>query len=139
MQAGEKQEEKQQDEEKKKLFVAIDGNRVPDGIGSSSDGDGGGGGGGGGGDGSVSVTAEALVKGDGRVFSIAAASILAKVTRDRIMVEHDAEFPEYGFKDHKGYGVKKHLEAIRRLGPTPIHRKSFQPVKGLLGWERQAD
>ena len=98
MQAGEKQEEKQQDEEKKKLFVAIDGNRVPDGIGSSSDGDGGGGGGGGGGDGSVSVTAEALVKGDGRVFSIAAASILAKVTRDRIMVEHDAEFSECGFK-----------------------------------------
>ena len=89
MQAGEKQGEKQQDEEKKKLFVAIDGNRVPDGIGSSSDGDG---------DGSVSVTAEALVKGDGRVFSVAAASILAKLTRDQIMVEHDAEFSECGFK-----------------------------------------
>ena len=85
--------EKQQDEEKKKLFVAIDGNRVPDGIGSSSDG-----GGGGGDDGGVSVTAEVLVKGDGRVFSVAAASILAKLTRDQIMVEHDAEFSECGLK-----------------------------------------
>jgi hypothetical protein len=70
------------------------------------------------------------------VFSIAAASILAKVTRDRIMLEYDAEFPEYGFKDHKGYGVAKHVAAIHRCGASRIHRKSFQPVKGILGWER---
>ena len=55
-----------------------------------------------------------------------------------MMLEYDMQYPGYGFKDHKGYGVAKHVAAIHRLGPTPIHRKSFQPVKGILGWERPA-
>jgi len=70
----------------------------------------------------------ALVKGDSRSYSIAAASILAKVTRDRIMVEHDRRWPGYGFAVHKGYPTAAHQEALRRLGPCPIHRRSFAPV-----------
>jgi ribonuclease HII len=70
-----------------------------------------------------------LVKGDARSYSIAAASILAKVTRDRLMVRYDAEFPDYGFAIHKGYPTPAHLEALKRLGPTPIHRRSFAPLK----------
>ncbi len=69
-----------------------------------------------------------LVKGDARSLSIAAASILAKVTRDHIMQELDAQFPEYGFAKHSGYGTKLHLEAIRSHGITPHHRRSFGPV-----------
>jgi ribonuclease HII len=72
----------------------------------------------------------ALVKGDARSYSIAAASIVAKVTRDRQMVRLDAEYPGYGFAEHKGYGTKAHLDALRRLGPTPFHRRSFAPLKG---------
>ena len=68
-----------------------------------------------------------IVKGDRRSQSIAAASIIAKVTRDRLMVAYDAEFPGYGFAKHKGYGTAEHLDAIRRLGPCPIHRRSFAP------------
>lgn len=69
-----------------------------------------------------------IVKGDQRSQSIAAASIIAKVTRDRMMVTLDEEFPEYGFAKHKGYGTKAHLEAIAEFGPCPAHRKSFAPI-----------
>lgn len=68
---------------------------------------------------------ETVVKGDGRSASIAAASILAKVSRDRYMEEMDARYPGYGFARHKGYPTKAHYEALRRLGPCPIHRRTF--------------
>lgn len=68
---------------------------------------------------------ETVVKGDGRSASIAAASILAKVSRDRYMKEMDARYPGYGFARHKGYPTKAHYEALRRLGPCPIHRRTF--------------
>ena len=70
----------------------------------------------------------ALVKGDGRCLSIAAASIIAKVTRDRLMISLDAEFPGYGFASNKGYGAPIHLKALSELGPTAIHRLTFKPV-----------
>ena len=66
-----------------------------------------------------------VIKGDAKCISIAAASILAKVTRDRIMEEMDEKYPEYGFAKHKGYGTKEHMDAIREFGPCPIHRRSF--------------
>lgn len=66
-----------------------------------------------------------IIKGDAKSLSIAAASIIAKVTRDRLMVQYDEILPGYGFAKHKGYGSAEHIEAIRRLGPTPIHRQSF--------------
>ncbi|NKB23295.1 MAG: ribonuclease HII [Kiritimatiellae bacterium] len=69
-----------------------------------------------------------IVKGDSKSLSIAAASIIAKVTRDRIMIELDKEYPNYGFARHKGYGTKMHLEALDRYGPISHHRKSFRPV-----------
>ncbi|NLX24649.1 MAG: ribonuclease HII [Lentisphaerae bacterium] len=72
-----------------------------------------------------------IVKGDALSISISAASIIAKVTRDRIMVELDAQYPQYGFADHKGYGTKQHLDALKKHGATPIHRKSFRPVAEL--------
>lgn len=71
----------------------------------------------------------AIVKGDARSYSIAAASVLAKVTRDRLMLEYHAQFPAYGFDGHKGYGTAKHLAAIARHGACPIHRRSFAPLK----------
>lgn len=71
----------------------------------------------------------ALVGGDGLSLSIAAASVIAKVTRDRLMVEFDARFPEYGFARHKGYGTPQHLAALKKHGPTPIHRRTFLPVR----------
>ena len=71
---------------------------------------------------------QAVVQGDGRSVSIAAASVLAKVHRDQMLVELDAVYPGYGLARHKGYCVAEHLEALRRLGPTPLHRKSFSPV-----------
>lgn len=71
----------------------------------------------------------ALVKGDSRSFSIAAASILAKVTRDRLMLEYDRQFPAYGFAEHKGYGTARHLAALEKHGPCAIHRRSFAPLK----------
>lgn len=71
----------------------------------------------------------ALVKGDSLSYSIAAASVLAKVTRDRVMREADARWPGYGFAVHKGYPTPEHLEAIARLGPSPIHRLSFAPLR----------
>jgi ribonuclease HII len=70
----------------------------------------------------------ALVEGDSLSLSIAAASIIAKVTRDRLMAELDAQHPQYGFARHKGYGVRDHLEALRKHGPCPTHRRTFQPV-----------
>jgi ribonuclease HII len=75
------------------------------------------------------VPQTAIVKGDARSYSIAAASVLAKVTRDRLMLGFHEQFPEYGFAEHKGYGTAKHLAAIRRFGACPIHRKSFAPLK----------
>ncbi len=69
-----------------------------------------------------------IIKGDARSQSIAAASIVAKVTRDRVMHELDHQYPGYGFGEHKGYGTAAHLEALRRLGPCPAHRRSFSPV-----------
>lgn len=71
----------------------------------------------------------ALVKGDSLSYSIAAASIIAKVTRDRLMEEADREFPGYGFAGHKGYPTRQHLKALAELGPAPIHRRSFAPLK----------
>lgn len=70
-----------------------------------------------------------LVKGDQKSISIAAGSILAKVTRDRIMKEYDAVYPQYGFARHKGYPTRQHMEAIEQYGITPIHRRSFRPVR----------
>lgn len=73
----------------------------------------------------VSIPQVPIIKGDAKSVSIAAASIIAKVTRDRLMVQYDKILPGYGFARHKGYGSKDHIEAIRRLGPTPIHRRTF--------------
>jgi ribonuclease HII len=73
---------------------------------------------------------KSIVKGDAQSLSIAAASIIAKVTRDRLMVELDTQFPQYGFAQHKGYGTSVHLAAISRHGPCPHHRKTFRPVSG---------
>lgn len=76
--------------------------------------------------------AETVTGGDGRSLSIAAASIIAKVTRDRIMTAHEQRYPGYGFARHKGYGTALHHDALRRLGPCPIHRLSFAPVAALV-------
>lgn len=70
-----------------------------------------------------------IVKGDAKSYSIAAASVLAKVTRDRLMAEYHERWPVYGFADHKGYGTAHHLAAIAEHGPCPIHRRSFAPLK----------
>jgi ribonuclease HII len=72
-----------------------------------------------------------VIKGDRLCLSIAAASILAKVVRDELMVKLDLDYPGYGFAKHKGYGSAGHLEALHRLGPCPVHRKSFKPVREL--------
>jgi ribonuclease HII len=72
------------------------------------------------------------VGGDGRSLSIAAASIIAKVTRDRMMVELDALYPGYQFARHKGYGTKIHMESLFKLGPSPAHRRSFRPVREAM-------
>lgn len=87
--------------------VLIDGNRVPD----------------------LSIPARAIVQGDAKVQVISAASILAKVSRDREADEMEKCYPGYGFCRHKGYGTPEHLEALARLGPTPVHRQSFAPVR----------
>lgn len=73
-----------------------------------------------------------IIKGDARSFSIAAASIIAKVTRDRLMNELDVVYPEYGFAQHKGYGTRDHMEAIERIGPCEAHRMSFAPMSKAL-------
>ena len=73
-----------------------------------------------------------IIKGDGKSVSIAAASILAKVYRDEIMLKYSKQFPEYGFQTNSGYGTKEHLSALKNYGITPIHRKSFKPVHNIL-------
>ena len=73
----------------------------------------------------VEIPQVPIIKGDAKSVSIAAASILAKVTRDHMMIEYDTLFPEYGFAKHKGYGTAAHIAALKEFGPTPIHRKSF--------------
>lgn len=78
------------------------------------------------------VNVEAIAKGDAKSFNIACASILAKVTRDDLMIELDKKYPEYGFKKHKGYGTKQHLEALEKYGAIPhIHRQTYAPVSNL--------
>jgi ribonuclease HII len=95
-------------------YVAVDGNRVPQ----------------------WEYSAEAVVKGDSRVEVISAASIIAKVVRDAEMAEMHIKYPGYGFDSNKGYGTAQHLEALERLGPTPIHRRSFAPVRKELGLDQ---
>ena len=73
----------------------------------------------------VTLPQVSIIKGDAKSASIGAASIIAKVTRDRMMMEYDSIFPEYGFAANKGYGTAVHIEALKKLGPTPIHRRSF--------------
>lgn len=90
--------------------VYVDGNRLPE----------------------LSHPAEAIIKGDSLIESISAASIIAKVHRDRMMIELDAEYPQYGFKSHKGYPTKAHFEAIREHGILPMYRKSFRPVAEIV-------
>jgi len=80
----------------------------------------------------MDIPQEAIVDGDAKIFSIAAASIIAKVTRDYLMQEIDKKYPQYAFSKHKGYGTKLHLEKLKEFGPSPIHRRSFKPVKELL-------
>jgi len=88
-------------------MALIDGNKLPD----------------------LPCEAQAIVKGDSRSLSIAAASIVAKVTRDRLMVEAESRYPGYGLAGHKGYPTKAHMEAVKQIGPSPIHRFSFKPVR----------
>jgi ribonuclease HII len=90
--------------------VVVDGNRLP----------------------SWSYSSESIIKGDVNVPSISAASIIAKVYRDEEMFVLNQTYPGYGFDAHKGYGTKKHMEAIKKLGPSPIHRKSFEPIKSMF-------
>jgi len=92
-------------------FALIDGNRVPEGL---------------------PCAAQAVVKGDGKSLSIAAASIVAKVTRDRMMAELDRTYPGYGWTANAGYGTKAHQEGLNTLGVTPEHRKSFAPIRKIL-------
>src|SRR6202167_718043 len=80
------------------------------------------------------IEQKALIHGDARAVSIAAASILAKVERDRRMAEFDEMYPQYGLAQHKGYGTPEHLEALKRHGPTPLHRFSYAPVREARCW-----
>lgn len=80
-----------------------------------------------------------IVGGDGKVYAIAAASIIAKVHRDGLMRRIDERYPGYGFARHVGYATAAHLEALRRLGPCPVHRRSYAPVRALLGPSPRAD
>ena len=73
-----------------------------------------------------------LIKGDAKSASIAAASIIAKVSRDRLMDEYDSQYPEYGFASNKGYGTAEHVAAIKKYGPCPIHRVSFEPIRSIM-------
>ena len=101
--------------ELKPNYVVVDGNRLPQ----------------------WEYASEAVVKGDGRVDVISAASIIAKVVRDAEMLALDSHYPGYGFAANKGYGTPQHLEALQRLGPTPIHRRSFAPVSNELTAEQK--
>lgn len=93
-------------------FALIDGNRAPK---------------------NIKIPCETIVKGDSKSMSVAAASVLAKVTRDRLMLHYDITYPRYDFKKHKGYGTKEHTELIKKYGPCEIHRLSF--LKNILGQE----
>lgn len=93
----------------KPLVALVDGNRAP----------------------RLACTVQTIIEGDALCASIAAASIIAKVTRDRLMVALDADCPGYGFASHKGYGTPQHQSALERLGPSPHHRRSFAPVRAL--------
>lgn len=94
----------------KPACVLVDGNKAPE----------------------LSCTSRAIVKGDALSLSIAAASIVAKVTRDRLMLDMAAGFPGYGWERNKGYGTQEHADALARLGPTPYHRRSFKPIRELI-------
>lgn len=94
----------------KPVKVLVDGNRLPP----------------------LDILAEAIVQGDAKVQAISAASILAKVTRDRLLETLHAQHPQYGFDRHKGYGTAQHLAALREHGPLPVHRRSFAPVAEAL-------
>ncbi len=80
----------------------------------------------------LKVSQRAIIKGDKKSASIASASIVAKVTRDKIMKQYHETYPHYGFQTHKGYATKEHLFALKKFGPCPIHRKSFSPVRELM-------
>ena len=80
----------------------------------------------------IRIRQKAIVKGDAKSFSIAAASVIAKVTRDRLMLQLHEQFPQYNFAQHKGYGTPEHLAALAQHGSSPIHRKSFAPVRQTL-------
>jgi ribonuclease HII len=80
----------------------------------------------------LDIPSESIIKGDQKSISIAAASIVAKITRDNYMIEMDKLFPKYNFKQHKGYGTKEHIELIKKYGYTPIHRKSYEPIKSMI-------
>lgn len=77
----------------------------------------------------ININQSAIIKGDSSIFSVAAASIIAKVSRDWLMCEYDKKYPIYNFSKHKGYGTKEHLKKIKEFGPCPIHRLSFAPFK----------
>jgi ribonuclease HII len=79
----------------------------------------------------IRIRQKAIVKGDAKSFSIAAASVIAKVTRDRLMFALHAQYPQYNFAQHKGYGTPEHLAALDQFGPCPIHRRTFEPVRVL--------
>jgi len=83
------------------------------------------------------IDSEFIVKGDSRSISIAAASIVAKVARDKLMQEYDVQYPGYGFAAHKGYGTKQHLQALQKLGACPIHRYSFAPVRAVINKDKK--
>lgn len=91
-------------------FVLIDGNKLP----------------------KLSMPSRAIVKGDGRSLSIAAASVVAKVTRDRLMVQLSEQFPDYGWESNKGYGTKAHIEGLNRVGVNEHHRRSFKPIRAFI-------
>lgn len=95
-------------------LVLVDGNRLP----------------------KIDIRAEAIVKGDAKVKAISAASILAKVSRDRLMNELSQTYPQYGFEQHAGYGTAQHLAAIEKYGVLPIHRRSFEPIKSITGFSK---
>lgn len=80
----------------------------------------------------LEIEQKAIIDGDAKVWLIAAASIIAKVSRDFLMLEADKKYPEYGFIKHKGYGTKYHLDRLKEFGPCPIHRQSFAPIKKLI-------
>lgn len=100
---------------KQSNYVLIDGRDVPN---------------------TLNIPAKAIIKGDGHSVSIAAASIVAKVARDHMMIEADTHYPGYDFHKHKGYGSAHHRAAIEKLGPCLLHRRSFQPVRDMTGWTK---